>query len=975
MNIYLSTEDDFAHNGLGFLTDILKASITNNLNGDYSLYFEYKINGHLNEYIKNENIVKCKVSDGSKQLFVIKNVVKTFDLIQVSCKHIFYTLLDNFIEDTAPKNLSCQSFLNWIFSKTNFSTKFKLFSDITTTKSARYVRKNPVEVILGEESNSVVNLFGGELKRDNFNIYVNKNVGNDNGVKLIVGKNITGVNITIDTNNVYTRIMPQGFDGLFLPEKYVDSPLINNYINPKICKVEFSDIKYDPEDESAYQNVNEAYEALRILTKELFDNGIDKPKINVKIDWIELSKTNEYKNYSNLEKILLGDIITVDLLGLTYKTKVIKTVYNFLLDRIDSFEIGTLKANIGTSTNSIQKQIEKINPTSILESARNNATQMLTKAMGGYVYKTQNELFIMDTNNPQTATKIWRWNLNGLGYSNNGIDGPYEIAMTSDGQIIADFITTGKLNTNVIEGYDQIVIDVAEQNKKTTQLALSLEEIKGEISDIADVTITVEGNSSIIAKNINESEPISIKIHPTSNENYSFLYPGEDLYPGENTFTKSRTLLFENTNGYSISYEIPNDLLYLDENTYDEFVLDYENRKCYIIHKVGINENNENYKLTTETTEYFDYPTIALEEGDYTISTPSSENTYIYARLMTKSLYTSQFATQIEMNAKIEAKANEINLEVDQKVDNKDYTNAKITAIINDGTSAVKIKADRIDLTGYLTIASANSTYASKSGLSGGTTTINGGCITTGTIDASKVIVKNLNADNITSGTIDASKITVKNISANNIISGTIDASKVTVKNLNADNITSGTLTADKISGGTISASAINLGNGVCKITTSGQLTCSNIKATGGTIAGLTINEEAIFNGKGIGTAGSCGMSYNIDGWAFWAGNGAYRVTHEGKVICSNIEVSGGSINIQRGNYYFNMGLATSNPSCSGLNVGYYGIKANSNITATGFAITDSDTGKSYSIGIRDYNGHVHYLTFTGGILTAWEYV
>ena len=530
-----------------------------------------------------------------------------------------------------------------------------------------------------------------------------------------------------------------------------------------------------------------------------------------------------------------------------------------------------------------------------------------------------------------------------------------------------------------------LVEETSEQNKKITQLSLSLDGIKGEISDIADITITSEGNGSITAENINESEPIFIKVHATSNENYSFLYPGENLYPGANTFTKSRTLLFKNSNGYSTSYEIPNDLLYLDENTYDEFVLDYEEQKCYIVHRVGINENNENYKLTAETTEYFDYPEITLQEGDYTISTPSGENTYIYVRLMTKNIYTSQFATQIEMNAKIEAKANKINLEVSQKVDNKDYTNAKITALINDGKSSVKIKADKIDLAGYVTVKSANSTYASKSGLSGGTTTINGGCITTGTIDASKVTVKNLNADNITSGTIsvnrlDSKVITTDNfsaqtINANKITTGTIDASKVTVKNLNADNITSGTLTADKISGGTISASTINLGNGVCKITTSGQLTCSNIKATGGTIAGLTINEEAIFNGKGIGTAGSCGMSYNIDGWAFWAGNGAYRVTHEGKVICSNIEVSGGSINIQRGNYYFNMGLATSNPSCSGLNVGYYGIKANSNITATGFAITDSDTGKSYSIGIRDYNGHVHYLTFTGGILTAWEYV
>lgn len=486
MNIYLNTETDFIHNGLGFLTDVLKANVTDNLNGDYSLYFEYKIDGHLNEYLKNENIVKCQVSDGSKQLFIIKNVIKTFDSIQVSCKHIFYLLLDNFVEDTAPTNLSCQPFLDWVLQRTNYPTQFQVFSDIANIRSARYVRKNPVEIILGDEPNSIVNLFGGEIRRDNFNIHFNKTIGNDNGVKLIIGKNITGINITMDTNSVYTRIMPQGFDGLFLPEKYVDSPLINNYINPKIYKVEFSDIKYDPEDETAYQDIEEAYSALRNATNELFESGIDKPIINVKVNWIELSKTNEYKNYSNLEKVMLGDILTVNLLGLVYKTKVIKTVYNPLTDRIESFEIGSSKANIGTSTNIIQKKVESINPNSILESAKDNATQLITQAMGGYVYKTQNEMFIMDTDNPNTAVKVWRWNMNGLGYSKNGIDGPYEIAMTSDGQIVADFITTGKLNTNVIEGYDEVVIKVKGQDDNIEELNSKTEIIEENIENITE---------------------------------------------------------------------------------------------------------------------------------------------------------------------------------------------------------------------------------------------------------------------------------------------------------------------------------------------------------------------------------------------------------------------------------------------------------------------------------------------------------
>lgn len=482
MNIYLQNETDFTHNGLGFLTDILNAKVEDNLNGDYSLVFEYKINGKLSEYLVNENIVRCKVADGTNQLFLIKNVIKTFNSIQVTCRHIFYQLLDNFVEDVAPTNLSPQLFLQWVLDRTNYENNFVAHSDISATKSARYVRRNPVDCILGDTDNSMVNLFGGELKRDNFDIYFNSRIGSDKGVKLIIGKNVTGINITVDTNSVHTKIMPQGYDGLLLPEKYVNSILINNYVTPKIYKVEFGDIKYDPEDETAYHTEEEAYEALRNAVEDLFNSGIDKPTINVKIDWIELSKTNEYKDYVNLERVNLGDTITIDLLGTQYQSRVIKTIYNPLNDKTETFEIGTPKANLSTSTNQIIKQLEKATPSSILAEAQKNATDQLTKAMGGYVYKTENELFIMDTNDKKTAQKVWRWNLNGLGYSSSGINGPFETAITQDGQIVADFITTGKLNTAVIEGYESLILDVKDATEKVDkvygQVETSIKDIK-----------------------------------------------------------------------------------------------------------------------------------------------------------------------------------------------------------------------------------------------------------------------------------------------------------------------------------------------------------------------------------------------------------------------------------------------------------------------------------------------------------------
>ena len=155
--------------------------------------------------------------------------------------------------------------------------------------------------------------------------------------------------------------MPIGFDGLILPEKFVTSPLINNYAYKMVRKYEFNDIKYDPNDEEAYHTLDEAYDALRIAAKNLFENGIDKPAINIKVDWLELSKTEEYKEkYGALESVHLGDTIYAEICGLNYKTRVIKTVYNPLSKMIEKFEIGTVKASYQNTINKINVVIFSI---------------------------------------------------------------------------------------------------------------------------------------------------------------------------------------------------------------------------------------------------------------------------------------------------------------------------------------------------------------------------------------------------------------------------------------------------------------------------------------------------------------------------------------------------------------------------------------------------------------------------------------
>lgn len=686
MKIYSSSENDFSKNGYGFLRDCLSAKVNESLNGDDILELEYPVNGKLSEHLVEGNIIKTNVGNNNEQLFRIARVTKDFDEIQVYALHISYDLINNMLVDVYPQNLSCQAFGTWLLNHTQFTSPFTFYSDITASKSARYVRKNPIEAILGSADNSMINLFGGELERDNFTLKFLSQRGNNNHVKLITGKNITEIQTKIDITTLYTRLMPIGFDGLILPEKFVDSPLINNYPTPRIGKVEFDNIKYDPNstEEGVYTNIEDAYAALRNAANELFAQGIDKPKVSISVDWLELSKTEQYKNqFAYLERVNLGDTITANILGLDYTTRVVKTIYNVLTDTIDKFEIGTLESNITNTINNNQRKIEEINPSSILQQATQQATELITSAMGGYVYKTNNELYIMDTDNPSTAQKVWRWNINGLGYSSTGINGPYGLAMTMDGAIVADFITTGVLNTNVIQGYDSLTLQVS---TNTSDIAT----IKAEISDIADITTSANSDTAFInsseLQNIAVSNPIRVEIHPI-NTNISYLYPSIGLFPSNTTYLKIRTLKFTNTStNETFNYVLPTDLLYYDSDNYDTFVADYETDLVTITKKCGYNADGTTYLLNEPVITTYSYtdtfkPYFELTQGNYQIELPGYSEGFIFVRLMVLNAYTAQYATKVELNNAINLTTTEISSYVDAQITD---VNGEITDIRGD---------------------------------------------------------------------------------------------------------------------------------------------------------------------------------------------------------------------------------------------------------------------------------------------------
>lgn len=457
ISVYDSAQTNFNHNGLVVLSDTISCLISEELNGAYELTLEYPIDERGKwQYLIEGNIIKA---DG--QLFRIYRKAKVLSSIRINARHIFYDLRNNFLEDVRPTNLSGSAALDWILTHTQYPHPFVNMSDVGGYDTRYFIRKNPVEAILGEEG--IIATWGGELVRDNFTIKLLEARGLDRGVLIAYGKNIQGIEKTLDIDGICTRLMPIGRDGLLLPEKYIDSQYIDNYPHPKIKTQEF-DIGVD---EALGITEADAIVLLRAAATDYMLNGkIDVPDFNYRIDFLELSKTVEYKNYAVLERVYLGDIVTVrhSRLNIDLKAKVIKITKNDLTSRIEKVELGSFKPNIAKGVNGEIQDVKQeiVKGKSEWKKAVDSVSILLTTALGGFVIKKPGEILIMDTEDEATAEKIWRWNLNGLGYSGTGIDGPYETAMTMEGKIVASFVT-GLLGEFVELRASQIILGDDEQ--------------------------------------------------------------------------------------------------------------------------------------------------------------------------------------------------------------------------------------------------------------------------------------------------------------------------------------------------------------------------------------------------------------------------------------------------------------------------------------------------------------------------------
>lgn len=307
----------------------------------------------------------------------------------------------------------------------------------------------------------------------------------------------------------------------------------------------------------------------------------------------------------------------------------------------------------------------------------------------------------------------------------------YSKADKTDMRINKTYLIVDKQNQTI----ESVVNNVTEQNNKISQITQTVDEINSKISDISDITTYGESDRAEVELiDVNESEPIMIKVHPTST-NISYLYPRDGLYPSDTQYMSNRIVRFTRTyeeEGQTltenIDYTLPDDLLRYSDTVYDEFYLNYESTTCQVIKRCAYNADGTVRALGTEITTDYPYPTIGLGEGNYTITLLNYDFGYLYVRLMAQNIYTTQFYTKFETNSQINQKANEItstvsqtyetkdnaqtnytridqninaiNLEVGEKVDEEDFTGANIMLAINNDISSATINAEKISLNG-----------------------------------------------------------------------------------------------------------------------------------------------------------------------------------------------------------------------------------------------------------------------------------
>ena len=463
--LYKANATVFTTFGLGALSDCLSCEVTEERNGAYELVLKYPTSGQNYGSLANERLIKAKPNDISNpQAFRIYRITTPLNgIVTVYAQHISYDLGGIAALQWSDERISPSLAMERVFSQTATPHSFICRTEYSEPKAFSVSKPQSVRACLGGTTGSFLDLWGGEYEWDNFEVIHRQNRGQKTGVVIEYGKNLTELEHDCDNTGIYTDMLPYAVQ---TDESGNETVVTLSEVLIPITDTDLSHRKTLIKDFTEFFEYGDTIteEQLRAKATGYLESnpmGITAPALTVAFE--PLWKQPEYA--AVLERVSLCDTVTIrhSALGITAKAKVIRTVYDTLSEKYVSITLGSAKSNLINTVSQAEKAAQTVSAKvdrfpALMSSAIQNATNLISGQSGGYVVINTNEvtsqpyeLLVMDAPDISSAVNIWRWNTGGLGFSKNGYNGPYETAITSDGQIVADFITSGTLAANIIK--------------------------------------------------------------------------------------------------------------------------------------------------------------------------------------------------------------------------------------------------------------------------------------------------------------------------------------------------------------------------------------------------------------------------------------------------------------------------------------------------------------------------------------------
>lgn len=508
--------------GLGAIADALTCKISEELNGEYELEMTYPVSGRRYSDLKNRCIIVAKPDPyRGEQPFRIYRITRPLNgVITVYARHISYDLSG--VPVTPFTAASAAAAMQALASHAAVSSPFSFWTDISSGASVAVAVPTSTRAVLGGADGSILDTYHGEYEWDGFTVRLRSHRGQDNGVRIAYGKNLTDIQQDENIADLATGVIGYwaGSDGTLVQSGVVDAP--GTYDFDRVITVDFS---------SDFEEQPSTLQLTQRVQQYISDNGVGVPDVSISVSWVNLEQYSGYEGLSLLERVSLGDTVTVEFppLGVEATARVVKTVYDVLRDRYVSADIGSVQANIADTIAGQQQQLQQVpNKTEIQQIAQSIADAIMG-AKGGSVRLLDTNgdgepdtLYIADNPDPAQAVKVWRFNYMGWGASSNGYNGPFEMSAALGQGMYADFITVGTLTAILIKSADgRATIDLSTGDISFTGNSVSIQSDNFTMDKQGNVSAkgTFTSNNGIVGSGRNEASL-------TSGGVYAYRYPG-----------------------------------------------------------------------------------------------------------------------------------------------------------------------------------------------------------------------------------------------------------------------------------------------------------------------------------------------------------------------------------------------------------------------------------------------------------------